>query len=924
MLEPALASRCLKIWGIALPPADAPNATESACDSCALLPPADASSTAETTRDSCASATLPPTAAGSARESCESAPRLIRRASFAAIRSALGSSKGARPASLAWLDFFEDLEPTLCELLSPNRGLFDLQADHVRAEAVRAHCVGSPHAGREAARLLQKLERLESELSKKAVHPEAETFLGGHSLSAVDLVGAILLMDAFRFALPARMQKIQPFESVLQWLRACLASTELEGGIEPCSWSESDESMFEQQVLKSYLELSENSEAVRINGHANGQPASSAQADPWQGAMLDPWAQGLQKVHAETDQTLIQTVKAAPNDVCRRPPQSNSRDADPWLTRKNSVHTAGGRRLEDPWRNCGKKVSVPEKPSKSYGGLQDFLISFGDAARAYAASEFGFSFLREPAVQRSAFGQARGCFNRADFIKRCVHRNLQEQVMNLRLSDEQLMQLGQLHFKEQPRHLQQILRGTPEPPRTSRRSWPAEPPAAASHRDCDQFADQFEELEKPFWWKDDYASLCFDLQCTPEEELTTGAPPMKQWWDAEKIAESENFVAFSKPAGMFVVTDERGLWEESPTNFIHVAHRRVDMPSKNEPSQRGICHRLDSHTSGVQIFGKSWKAFRHFVVQNGCHRMQKEYVALLEGRLGGTEGPFTGVIDVPMYKWQDYQRREFGSISCASRGSPAVTKYTVLRHWRVPAEGRLAFWGKERWFTLVQLRILTGRTHQIRLHMAFLGHPLVGDMKYNSARFEQDCALVPRIFLHCLRMEFQDMDGETFVAASELCPDLQTVLCQLEVLSAETRSAEANVTRTDLVNFSGFGKILQQSVASRPPMPNPEAQAKQSLRRFCKHCQEWELAERSFVTRGKKSSLYWQLKRHGSKADSNSSTAEAETETPSSWGPDVLWVPTELKNMDAEQQVPTELKNMDAEKQVPPDDQTQT
>lgn len=898
MLEPALASRCQELWGIALPSADA----------------------AESTSESCAGAQV-----------------LVRHASFAALRSSLGSLEGIRPASLAWLDFFEDLEPTLRELLSPNRGLFNLQVPAVRAEAVRAHCVSSPEAGRHAAKLLQELKKLEFELSKKA---EADTFLCGQSPSAIDLVGAILLIDAFRFALPARLHKIQPLERVLQWLRACHASTKLEGELVLCSWSETDESTFEQSVLKEYQRT--------VNGHTNGhqlarpcatvnghtnchQPASSSQSDPWQNAMLDPWARGLDKAKAERpDQAQLQTAI--------RPPQR--RDVEPFVAKQNGMHTAGNRQVEDPWRNCGKKAGLSEKLIKSGGGLHDLLIAFGNASLAYAASELGFVFPWpvESSSSRTC-GRARG-FNRAECIRRSVHRKLQDQVISLNLSDEQLMKLGQVHFKEQPRYLQSLLRGCPETPRPSRRFWPPDLPSAASQQN-DDFADSFEEIEKPFWWKDDYESLCFDLQCTAEEALTSGAPPMKQWWDVEKIAESDNYVAFSKPAGMFVVTDERGLWEESPTNFIHVAHRRVDMPSKNEPSQRGICHRLDSHTSGVQIFGKSWKAFRHFVVQNGCHRMQKEYIALVEGRLGGSEGPFNGVVDVPLFKWQDYERREFGSIVCTGRGSPAVTKYQVLRHWRVPAEGRLAFWGKERWFTLVQLRILTGRTHQIRLHMAFLGHPLVGDIKYNSARFEQDCALVPRIFLHCLRMEFQDMDGETLLAASDLCPDLQTVLCQLESLSAKETAGEAETnvsSRADRINFaSGFGKFLQLSVKSRPPVPNSEPQAKQIIRHFCKHCQEFEFAERTLVTRGKKSALFWQMKRRGSQTDPKPETpvaeaeAEAKAKAPRSWGPDVLWVPTELKNMDApqqdfaEEQVPTELvRNIVAEQQSPAEEQVQT
>ncbi|CAK9099643.1 Ribosomal large subunit pseudouridine synthase D (23S rRNA pseudouridine(1911/1915/1917) synthase) (rRNA pseudouridylate synthase D) (rRNA-uridine isomerase D) [Durusdinium trenchii] len=482
------------------------------------------------------------------------------------------------------------------------------------------------------------------------------------------------------------------------------------------------------------------------------------------------------------------------------------------------------------------------------------------------------------------------CFSdneRAEYINKRVHRSLHRLVQDLNLSDDELQRLGREHFRDQFNYLQQF--SPHELEFRSERYRRRGGECGLDHRDYQEAADEhiLEEEEDPYWWRGDPETLCFDLLSTSEENLTHGAPTTMQWWDVELLAESAHFVALTKPAGMFVVTDERGLWEESATNFIHVAHRRVEMPTRFEPRQRGICHRLDSHTSGVQIFGKSFDDFKYFVGQNSSHRVQKEYIALLEGRLGGEDGPFTGVIDVPMKKWQDFVRREFGSVTCTkeSQGRTAVTWYSVLRHWRVPAVGRLAFWGQDRWFTLVQLRILTGRTHQIRLHMAFLGHPLVGDIKYNASRYEHDCAVVPRIFLHCLRMEFQDVDGETFTAASELAPDLQMVLCELQRLSEghdeEERKGEL---------FPGLAKILQRSKA---PVAKPSAQEDESIRHFCKNCGEYEVAERRQIhdrRADERRAMYWRMR-----------PQEGEVEGPSdgrgkSWGPQMLWVPTELQN----------------------------
>lgn len=473
---------------------------------------------------------------------------------------------------------------------------------------------------------------------------------------------------------------------------------------------------------------------------------------------------------------------------------------------------------------------------------------------------------------------------RTEYINKHVHRSLHQIVQGLKLGDEQLQRLGQEQYKDQGHFLQQSFPNLalPELERYRRRGYEC----GLDARDYQEAAEErfIEEDEDPYWWRGDPQLLCFDLPSTSEEHLTHGAPTSSQWWDVEKVAESGNFVALTKPAGMFVVTDERGLWEESSTNFIHVAHKRVEMPTRFEPRQRGICHRLDSHTSGVQIFGKSWAAFKHFVGQNSSHRVHKEYIALIDGRLGGEDGPFSGVIDVPMKKIQDFGRREFGSVACTKEftGMPAVTRYTVLRHYRVPATGRLACWGQDRWFTLVQLRILTGRTHQIRLHMAFLGHPLVGDMKYNPDRFEHDCALVPRIFLHCLRMEFQDMDGDNFTAASASAPDLQMVLCELHRLSGSEEDFKGEL-------FPGLAKILQKSKA---PVEKLTAQEEVKTLRFCKLCKEQEVAQRRQVQDQRaeeRRAMYWcMMPAEGVNLDEIS-------KEPQNWGPEMLWVPTELQ-----------------------------
>jgi len=526
------------------------------------------------------------------------------------------------------------------------------------------------------------------------------------------------------------------------------------------------------------------------------------------------------------------------------PPCDDAQRGDPW-------------RIADPW--AGKveiKQEAPRPERNAWSGYQGVCDKVPHA-----------------------FADLAGC-TREEFITKRIDFGLQGPCAQL--SDEELFQLGNMQFAEQAEHLKLIQKGD------AAEKVEVKPDA----EEKSTFWDDEDFEETLFWWRGDSESLCFDLALTPAASLGEGAPITNQWWDVEKVAESDHFVAVAKPAGMFVVTSPKGLWEQSPTNFIHVAHQRFSMPSKDEPRQRGICHRLDSHTSGVQIFGKSWEAFRHFTVQNASHRVQKEYLALVEGKLG-EDTPGVGLIDVPMKKWQDFARREFGSVICAREGMPAVTKYKALRHFCVPAQGLTRFWGKERWFTLVQMRILTGRTHQIRVHMAFIGHPLVGDIKYNSAKYEQDHAIVPRIFLHCLRMEFEDFDGCQFVASSDLAPDLQVALFRIQSLAEGGESPTGPVA-------PGIAELLRRSAhCSADSAPASEGTAAafppRMLPHRCNNCGENELAQCTMVQRGKNTAMVWLL----------TETKDAKPVSPQmpdgtkAWGPDLLWMPSEMQMKDA-------------------------
>lgn len=420
------------------------------------------------------------------------------------------------------------------------------------------------------------------------------------------------------------------------------------------------------------------------------------------------------------------------------------------------------------------------------------------------------------------------------------------------------------------------------------------------------FEDEYDD--PPFWWRNK-KDVFFDIEMTAEEDLSSLATPVYQWWDPVVVGEAENFVALSKPAGMRVTTDENGLWEPSPTNFIHVVHQRFDIGSSEEPEQRGICHRLDSHTSGVQIFGRSLEAFGHFTKENSGHRVMKEYLTLVDGRLGDENTPGTGMIDVPIAKYKDFDRRQFGSVICAHQGLPAITKYKALRQWRVPAKGAMAFLGEDRWFTLVHLRILSGRTHQIRIHMAFIGYPVIGDIKHNNTNLEHDAVFLPRIFLHCLKMEFKEFDGSLFVASSDLAPDLQAGLLRIQALTNGGEGDLAATAGAGNGTTPGLARILEDSKKDHevqyPEAPTGMAEAfpPRSLKYRCLICRSGEEATCTMIQRRSRVAMSWKLVRRKTEEGDQDLRAAPKAKQQKEagepcWGPGELWCPTGVQEFE--------------------------
>jgi 23S rRNA pseudouridine1911/1915/1917 synthase len=173
------------------------------------------------------------------------------------------------------------------------------------------------------------------------------------------------------------------------------------------------------------------------------------------------------------------------------------------------------------------------------------------------------------------------------------------------------------------------------------------------------------------------------------------------------------------------------------------------------PDRPGIVHRLDKGTSGLLAVARTEAAYRDLVGQLATRTMERRYVALVRGLVADDRGE----VEAPIGR----SARTPTKMAVTAGGKPARTAYVVRE--RRPGEDPT---------TLLELSLQSGRTHQIRVHLAAIGHPVVGDARYGSA----DARLGPgRFFLHAFRLAFVHPATRTRMEfTSELPPDLVAYL----------------------------------------------------------------------------------------------------------------------------------------------------
>lgn len=229
--------------------------------------------------------------------------------------------------------------------------------------------------------------------------------------------------------------------------------------------------------------------------------------------------------------------------------------------------------------------------------------------------------------------------------------------------------------------------------------------------------------------------------------------------EPQVIFEDEEILVLEKPAGM-VVDRSESVKGETIADWVEDKLKIKNEKFKDFYERSGVVHRLDKETSGLLLVAKTPSAFLELQRQFKERVVKKRYLALVHGKVEPSEGE----IKAPVGRLP-WNREKFGVLP---GGREATTKYKVIKLYTINSTP----------YTLLELSPETGRTHQIRIHLKYLGYPIVGDSFYAGRKTaRQDRIWCPRLFLHAAYLGFYRPTTQKWLEfKSELPEDLTLVL----------------------------------------------------------------------------------------------------------------------------------------------------
>lgn len=226
------------------------------------------------------------------------------------------------------------------------------------------------------------------------------------------------------------------------------------------------------------------------------------------------------------------------------------------------------------------------------------------------------------------------------------------------------------------------------------------------------------------------------------------------------VAEQPNYLIINKPAGLIVHAGTIATTEPTLVDFL--LQRYPELREVGEdPLRPGIVHRLDKDVSGIMVVARTPAMFTYLKQQFQEHLLYKQYTAIVHGRFTQTDGTINFSIHRSAQDGTKMAARPDDS------GRAAQTDYTVVQQFQH--------------YALVSLVIHTGRTHQIRVHLNAIGHPIIGDTVYRPKKFKTRVN-PDRIFLHAEMLRFTLPSGEIVSYTAPLPQIMQDFLKQIAPL----------------------------------------------------------------------------------------------------------------------------------------------
>ena len=218
------------------------------------------------------------------------------------------------------------------------------------------------------------------------------------------------------------------------------------------------------------------------------------------------------------------------------------------------------------------------------------------------------------------------------------------------------------------------------------------------------------------------------------------------------LYQDEDIAIVDKPRGM-VVHPAQGNWQGTMVNAL--LYHVKQLSSINGELRPGIVHRLDKDTSGVMVVAKNDTAHRHLAHQIREHSVKRQYIALVHGIIKEN----LGTIEAPIGRSKVDRKK----MAVMGDGRPAISHYEVMERFHN--------------YTLVKVQLVTGRTHQIRVHFSYIKHPVLGDFVYGSGK--NPFALKGQA-LHAAYLGLQHPRTGEYVVFESTMPDyMQSILAEL-------------------------------------------------------------------------------------------------------------------------------------------------